>query len=388
MAHSTKASPPKKPREDFPLFPHQAGYWAKKVRRKLHYFGKWADDPKGERALQLWLDQKDALLAGRTPRAKRDGLTLEDLCDAFLTAKDNLLAADELSQWTYNEYKATCQRLGTGFGFERLVDDLEPTDFEKLRASIAKQWGPVRLGNEIQRVRSVFKFGFEAGLVERPVRFGPGFKRPSAKTLRIERAKKGQRMFEAADLRRLLDTAGVQLKAMIYLGLNAGYGNGDVAHLPKSALDLKGGWVNFPRPKTGVPRRAKLWPETIEALAAAIAARPTPKDPRHNRLVFITKYGGCWHKDTPDNPVSREFRKLLDELELHRPGLGFYCLRHTLETIGGEAKDQVAVNSIMGHVDSTMAGVYRERISDERLEAVAAHVRQWLVSCGKGVDRG
>lgn len=59
-------------------------------------------------------------------------------------------------------------------------------------------------------------------------------------------------------------------------------------------------------------------------------------------------------------------------------GRGFYALRHTFETIGGESRDQVAVNAIMGHVDSSMAGVYRERISDERLQSVVETVRQWL----------
>jgi len=32
----------------------------------------------------------------------------------------------------------------------------------------------------------------------------------------------------------------------------------------------------------------------------------------------------------------------------------------------------------MGHVDNSMAGVYRERISDERLRAVVEVVRGWL----------
>ena len=44
-------------------------------------------------------------------------------------------------------------------------------------------------------------------------------------------------------------------------------------------------------------------------------------------------------------------------------------MRHTFETIGGDAKDQVAVDHIMGHARDDMASAYRERISDERFHA-------------------
>lgn len=62
-------------------------------------------------------------------------------------------------------------------------------------------------------------------------------------------------------------------------------------------------------------------------------------------------------------------------------GLGrnrsFDALRHTVETVGGEAKGQVAVDHAVGHARDDTAGAYRERISDDRLEAVSDHVRKW-----------
>jgi len=83
-ARRQASSRPKKPRPDFPLFPHATGRWAKKVRGKLRYFGKCADDPQGQAALSLWLDQRDDLLAGRAPSTDNDALTLRELVNQFL----------------------------------------------------------------------------------------------------------------------------------------------------------------------------------------------------------------------------------------------------------------------------------------------------------------
>jgi len=134
-------------------------------------------------------------------------------------------------------------------------------------------------------------------------------------------------MFEAADLRKMIDAAGVQLRAMLLLGINAGFGNADVGALPMDALDLDGGWVTFPRPKTGVMRRAALWQETVKAIKAALAKRPTPRTDAAAGLVFVTKYGIGWAKSDCDNPISKETAKLLKKLGLSRPGLNFYALR-------------------------------------------------------------
>lgn len=70
-------------------------------------------------------------------------------------------------------------------------------------------------------------------------------------------------MFEATAIRAVAEAAGPQLEAMVLLGINCGLCNQDVATLPKSALDLKSAWLDYPRPKTGVPRRCPLWPEPL-----------------------------------------------------------------------------------------------------------------------------
>jgi integrase len=372
---SAKSTKPNKPRPDFPLFPHAAGVWAKKIRGKLHYFGPW-NDP--DSALKKYLEQKDALHDGRKPREGTGGLTVKELCNHFLNAKQALVDAGELSRRMRGEYKEVCDLLVKQFGKSRLVADLDPDDFAQLRSRMARRWGPVRLGNVVQRIRSVFKHGCDAGLIDRAVRFGPGFKRPTKKVLRVHRAEQGPKLFTRQEILLLLLTSSPQLEAMILLGINAGFGNADCGQLPLTALDLERGVIDFPRPKTGIPRRAVLWPETVAALREVIAGRPEPKGEAAG-LVFVTARGHSWHKDSGGSYAAVKFGNLLRAAGINgRKGLGFYTLRHTFRTIADEAKDQPAADFIMGHEVPHMSSVYRETISDERLKAVADHVRGWL----------
>lgn len=384
MADSTIGGRPAKPRPDFPLFPHASGRWCKKIRGKFHYFGKTADDPQGDAALAVWVEQKDDLLAGRTPSALRDGLTVRDLCNRFLTAKQHQRDTGELSPRSFDDYHGSCEIVLAAFGKSRLVEDLRVEDFDSLRQRLAKKYKtPATLGTRIQHVRTLFKHGYDAALIDKPVRFGPTFKRPAARVVRAHRQKKGAVDFAAGEIRTLLEGASDQLHAMILLGVNCGFGNRDCGTLPLSAVDLKTGWIAFPRSKTAVERRCPLWAETVKALRLAIETRRTPKDPAHSGLVFITKYGLPWSNDTPDSPIAKEFAKLATALKIHKHGRGFYGLRHTFQTVAEECRDIVAVAAIMGHIDTSMSAHYRERISDERLRAASDTVRAWLFASPK-----
>lgn len=389
----------------FPLFLHATGQYAKKILGRTVYFGK-----DRAAALDLWLEQRDDLLAGRTPRLHHGGLPLHALVNTFIAAKRALVVTGELSPRTWTDYHATGGILTKFFGRTRTVETLTAGDFERLRAHLAKTLGPVRLGNEVQRARSFFKYAAENDLIDRPVRFGTAFKRPQRKIIRRARHAAGPKLIEPADVRRLLAAAAGEevttgrtdpgtgepekarfkanpaLRAMMLLAVNCGYGQSDIAGLPKTALDLDRGWAAFPRPKTEVPRRCPLWPETVEAVRAALLKRPTPKDPADAGLVFITKYGKRWVRAkeregkgaVPIDSVQLEFKKLLKALGLEKPGRGFYTLRHCHRTAADAAKDQPAADLIMGHADPSMGAHYRERIDDGRLTAVTDAVRTWL----------
>ena len=387
---------PAKPYPDFPLFPHATRRWAKKIRGKTHYFGPWND---ADGALKTYLDQRDDLHAGRRPRLKGGGLTVSELCNLFLSAKRCLVDNRELSTRYWVDLHVTCKQIVEVFDRNRLVTDLAADDFAELRAALAKRRGAVALGNQITNVRTIFRWVYESGLVDKPLRFGPDFRPPSKATLRREKQERGVKLFEADELRRIIEAARQPLRAMLLLGINAGLGNADVGRLREHHLDLETGWLDYPRPKTAVLRRAWLWPETVAAIKEALATKPEPKTKAERGLVFLRLNGRAWNVEpnlppartnadvgdetgikTPGrrNPVADTTRRLLKSLGVVRPGLGFYTLRHMFLTIGEESRDHIAVAHVMGHVVPGMGTAYREKVSDERLRAVAEHVRGWL----------
>jgi len=392
---------PERPYEGFPLFPHNNGQWARKIKGKLHCFGVWADP---EAALRKYLEEKDDWYAGRVPRQRnRAGLRLEDAVNAFLTAKDIQVQTGELAQRTWNDYRQTGSKILEAFGRTRIVEDLRTDDFEAFKATLAEGRNLTSIGNQIQRVRCLFKYLWDADLIPSPLKFGPSFKRPDKKSRRRLRNQRQAVAFTATEVRQMLDGATPNLKAMILLAMNTGMGNNDLACLPVHKLDIERGWHFFGRPKTSVERRAPLWTETITALREVLAHRPVPRDPADADLVFLTRHGRPYVRlqakakkldmnggqdEQSDDPklttwndaISRETGKLLRELGIHRYGLNFYSLRRTFRTVADEAGDQVATTFLMGHADadSDMSATYRQYIEDARLEKVVRHVHRWL----------
>jgi len=179
----------------------------------MHYFGPW-NDP--DAALSKYNAEKIDRHAGRTPRPEPDALTLKDLANAFLNAKRELVHTGELSPRTWDGYKSACDFLVKHLGKRRLVADLGPDDFTIVRSKLAQRYGPHELGTANQCIRCACKYALDEGLIDRPVRYGPRFKRPSKKALRLHKAKQGPKLFTAEEIRRLIDAASQPLKAMLH----------------------------------------------------------------------------------------------------------------------------------------------------------------------------
>jgi integrase len=325
------------------------------------------------------------LLRGESPPAETNGFTIAKLCNEFMLAKERKMKAGELGAEMFADYLKIQNLLTNVFGISRQVESLGAPDFAKLRATMSDRWGPVRVKNCITRVKSFFKFALESDLISKLPQYGPEFKKPDKSVLRRHRAESGKKILEPADVRLLLADANPQLKAMILLGVNCGFGNTDCATLPLSSIDLKTGWIDYARPKTGIHRRCPLWPETITALESAIV-RTESTAGKNSKLAFVSEVGTVMIRMEDESRldlIAVQFGRLLKRVGLHREGIGFYTLRHVFRTIADSARDPVAIDLIMGHSDPSMGAHYREKIDDSRLVAVSNHVRQWLFGAEK-----
>jgi len=387
MAHRTTRSSarkkPAKPYADFPLGAHASGRWCKRIRGKLYYFGPW-EDWRG--ALDRYRAVADDLYAGREPRPCDVGEpTLRDLANRFLEAKRVAVEQGDLTDRSWSEYHSEAKRLLECLGKNTPLSSLRPDDFLRLRSAMAKGVAGVTLMGRVRRVRTMMKWAGDNDLVDRPIRVGTEFKPPSRKALRRARASQPPKLFTAEELRLILKAAGEPLRTMVLLAINAGLGNHDVVRMKWS--NVRGAWLDYPRTKTGVRRRAPLWRETREALDAWRERRPMPALPEHADLVFVTRFGGPFgvpESSKSNNPVSAEFGKLLDALVEDHPGIrqprrGFYAIRHTFRTVGGDSGDEIATRFLMGHADESIDAAYREDVADERLRRVTQHVRRWLL---------
>lgn len=256
------------------------------------------------------------------------------------------------------------------------------------------------LTRAITVVKGVFKYGVDTGLIDEAPRLAYVLRKPSAAQIRKSRQQaelvNGKKLFQAEDIRRILDASPTSLRPAVLLGINGGFGNTDCGTLPIAAIDFSRAVIEYDRPKTGVQRVVPLWDKTVVDIQEMRERRQLKgATAEASALLFRTETGRAlvrqrYHHDrqkhltkvTYIDRLGDQFDKVLTSLALKRRGIGFYTLRHTFRTWADETNDQHAIHRIMGHAIPGMSGIYVEEIELHRLRAVVDHVHRKLFGTG------
>ena len=208
------------------------------------------------------------------------------------------------------------------------IADFTVEKFAAWKLSLKERgYSPESINHYLGAVRAMFTFAEETDIVEK----APKLKRVKNAT-RPRAGSIEKPLYTLDDLNRLLKKADPQLKAMIMLALNCGFGPKDIRDLTWDHID--GERVTLPRSKTGVCQTYLLWLETralleeIQQRRAALIARMARRRVQHcdNGHVFMTRFWKSWSKDA----VAEQFRKLCTKARI--PCYGFYRLRHCAST--------------------------------------------------------
>ena len=359
------AKPKRKTRSDkFPLTKHPTGQYCKKIKGKLYYFGS-----DKSQALERYLEQAHCLHTGEPANtgSRTDNLSIKTMCNLYLDHLMSRTAIGELRPRHVPEKTLLLRAFAKFVGPDQLVSAVSILDLQNFRTRLIRAG---LSGNTINcylaAVKAMYNWAFDNEVIGRLPRLRAVKKLRSHK---IERP-----TFTASQIWKLLENARVQMKAMIWLGLNCGFGCTDCAELKWKSLDLENGRVAFPRGKTGIDRNLPLWPETIKALKEL---------PISGELVFYTKRGNPWVtykrvvgkdgrvKYTRTDSVTRAFSDLMKKTGIKmEKGVGFYTLRRTAATLTARSGDPFAVQRLLGHADLKMATTYVQDVSEQTDRAI------------------
>ena len=365
----------RKTRSDkFPLTLHSTGQYCKKIKGKMHYFGK---DKK--QALERHLERAAFLHNGKTKMFKttNGNMTLKRLCDIYLQHQQAKTASAEITKRHHADQTSCLKKFMSFIGQHRKVNEISTLDLQNYKRKLKRAYNSAhRMNLHISIMKAMFHWARKNDVLDHI----PNIDAVSS----VKIIHKQLHVFTSEEMYRLFDSADVQMKAMIWLGLNCGFGCTDCAELKWSDLDLANGRVTLARGKNGVPRDLPLWPETARSFEDipkfGKSVFCTPKDKPLIRTTYQTNKDGS-NKYSNVNPVTSRFCKLMKKAGIQAPkGTGFYTLRRTAATIAARSGDPFAVQRLLGHANLQMATRYVQDAS-KQIDRVIKNSREYVV-CG------
>jgi len=262
-------------------------------------------------------------------------MTIKRLCDIYLKFQFSKVQANALTAGHHKEQIGSLNKLMVFLGQNIYINKISTLDLQNYKRKIQKShMSACRLNLYISIIKALFHWARKNDIL--------------GNIPNIDAISRGKIVhhekftFSQKEVNKLLSVADVKMRAMIWLGLNCGFGCTDCAGLKWTDLDLANSRVRLPRRKTGILRDLLLWPETIESLR---------KVPKKGKLVLYTSRrnpfiqtlyksdGNGNGKYTTLNTITTKFSRLIKRVGLDVPkGTGFYTLRRTAATIAARSE--------------------------------------------------
>lgn len=304
--------------------------------------------------------------------AERPDLTVKELANRFLAA--------QRANWRNPETTLKCYRDWLSrflVDHPRLkVSTFTVEQFAAWKLSLQHHgYSPESINHYLGAVRAMFRFAEDTDVVEKAPKLKRIKNQPRQTTAR-------KLLYTVAEVQSLLDTAKDQLKAMVLLGLNCGFGPKDIHDLTWDHID--GDRITLPRSKTGISQTYQLWPETLALLHRVRSLRQrgcsgtteSKSEDSPAKHVFVTMFGRPWNKDA----VAEQFRRLCKRAGV--PCYGFYRLRHCASTAMSLVANPHIHRRFMRHSQLQQQVTYTHT-PDAEVDAAVMKAREKLL----GVDR-
>lgn len=373
----------RKTRSDkFPLTLHKTGQYCKKIRGKTCYFGT-----DKQVAYQKYIGQASFLHLnqGNKPPIE-NGLSIKILCNMYLDYQESRVSSGEIKLRQFFDQTRLLRPYVKFCGANSLASNSSTFELQSYRKKLIQEAKAANtINNHISAVKAMFNWAQDNEVLG-------SF--PNLKAIKkITSSKTDKHIFSDVEIKKLLGFANNNMKAMILLGLNCGFGCTDCSELKWQNIDFESARVHFARTKTGVDRNLPLWQETMESLKRL----PIVSD-----FIFVTNQGNKYVRIVKKrcidgtvkllnyNSVSKEFSRLLKDTGIKTErGVGFYTLRRTAATLAARSGDPFAVQRLLGHADLKMASVYVQDVS-EQTDRVINNTRKLIIQDGSlpSVDDG
>jgi len=223
-----KTSKRKTRSDKFPLTLHPTGQYCKKVKGKIRYFGT---DKK--KALERYLAQATYLHGAQslTPKTSHGKMTLKQLSDLYLQYQHSRVLAGALTPKHYSDQIGSLNRLMSFLGQSCRIESISTLDLQHYKRKLQSVYSVDRQNLHISIMKAMFHWARRNDVLE---------------TIpNIDAISKGKVVhkemytFNSGQIKKLLSTADVKLQAMIWLGLNCGFGCTDCGKLKRKDVDFE-----------------------------------------------------------------------------------------------------------------------------------------------------